>query len=84
LAGWPLGVHWQSLAGWRWLFILEGIPAVVVGTITYLYMTDRPVQALGFLRTNGTGSSRNCRRNYKRKTRFETLPSWRLLETHEF
>jgi ACS family tartrate transporter-like MFS transporter len=46
LAGWLLGVHWQSLAGWRWLFILEGIPAVFVGIITYFYMTDRPVQAL--------------------------------------
>ena len=45
LAGWLLGVHWLSLTGWRWLFILEGIPAVVVGTITYFYMTDRPVQA---------------------------------------
>jgi MFS transporter, ACS family, tartrate transporter len=45
LAGWILGVHWQSLAGWRWLFILEGIPAVVVGAVTYFYMTDRPVQA---------------------------------------
>jgi MFS transporter, ACS family, tartrate transporter len=44
MAGWLLGVHWQSLAGWRWLFILEGIPAVVVGIITYFYMTDRPVQ----------------------------------------
>ena len=45
VAGWLLGVHWQSLAGWRWLFIVEGIPAVVVGIITFFYMTDRPVQA---------------------------------------
>jgi len=45
LAGWLLGVHWGALAGWRWLFILEGIPAVVVGIITYFYMTDRPAQA---------------------------------------
>lgn len=45
LAGWLLGVHWQSLAGWRWLFILEGVPAVLVGIITYVYMTDRPAQA---------------------------------------
>jgi ACS family tartrate transporter-like MFS transporter len=45
LAGWLLGVHWQSLAGWRWLFILEGIPAVVVGIFTYFYMADRPTQA---------------------------------------
>ncbi len=45
LAGWLLGVHWRTLAGWRWLFILEGIPAVIVGIITYFYMTDRPAQA---------------------------------------
>jgi MFS transporter, ACS family, tartrate transporter len=45
LAGWLLGVHWLSITGWRWLFILEGIPAVLVGIITLLYMTDRPTQA---------------------------------------
>src|SRR5215469_10509519 len=45
LAGWLLGVHWHSLTGWRWLFILEGIPAVLVGIMTLLYMTDRPTQA---------------------------------------
>ena len=45
LAGWLLGVHWLAMAGWRWLFILEGIPAVLVGIVTLLYMTDRPPQA---------------------------------------
>jgi len=45
LAGWLLGVHWRSLAGWRWLFILEGIPAVVVGIVTIFYLTDWPAQA---------------------------------------
>ena len=45
LAGWLLRVHWQSLAGWRWLFIMEGLPAVLVGIITCFYMTDRPAQA---------------------------------------
>jgi len=45
VAGWLLGVHWALLAGWRWLFILEGIPAVLVGTLTLFYMTDRPSEA---------------------------------------
>jgi len=45
LAGWLLGVHWRSLAGWRWLFILEGIPAIVLGIITIFYLTDWPAQA---------------------------------------
>ena len=45
LAGWLLGVHWGSITGWRWLFILEGVPAVLMGIITWWYMTDRPTEA---------------------------------------
>jgi sugar phosphate permease len=45
LAGWLLGVHWRGLAGWRWLFILEGVPAIILGIITILYLTDWPSQA---------------------------------------
>jgi MFS transporter, ACS family, tartrate transporter len=45
VAGWLLGVHWWLLAGWRWLFILEGIPAIVLGIVTVFYLTDWPVQA---------------------------------------
>jgi ACS family tartrate transporter-like MFS transporter len=45
IAGWLLGVHWWQLAGWRWLFILEGVPAVVLGVVTIFYLTDWPKQA---------------------------------------
>jgi ACS family 4-hydroxyphenylacetate permease-like MFS transporter len=31
-----------GLSGWRWLFLLEGIPAVILGVIVYFYLTDRP------------------------------------------
>src|ERR1700676_4386413 len=48
LAGWLLGVHWQGLAGWRWLFIVEGTPAVVIGIITIFYLTDWPAQGRRF------------------------------------
>jgi ACS family tartrate transporter-like MFS transporter len=40
-----MGVHWAGLAGWRWLLILEGAPAVVCGVISLFYLTDRPAQA---------------------------------------
>src|ERR1019366_4297939 len=45
LAGWLLGVHWFGIPGWRWLFILEGIPAVLLGIMTLLHLTDWPHQA---------------------------------------
>ena len=37
-----LGVHWLGLAGWRWLFLFEGAPAVVLGIATCFVLPDRP------------------------------------------
>ena len=45
LAGLLLGLSWLGLRGWRWLFILEGIPAIVLGVIAFGYLTDWPGQA---------------------------------------
>jgi MFS transporter, ACS family, tartrate transporter len=45
LAGWILGVDWFGITGWRWLFILEGIPAVGLGIVTLFFLTDWPHQA---------------------------------------
>ncbi len=40
-----LDVHWRGLSGWQWLFIFEGLPAVVMGVVTFIWMTDRPRHA---------------------------------------
>src|SRR5437016_6467637 len=45
LAGLLLGLSWLGMRGWRWLFIIEGIPAVLLGIITLWYLTDWPRQA---------------------------------------
>lgn len=34
-----------GLEGWQWLFLLEGVPAVILGFVTFYYLTDRPEQA---------------------------------------
>ncbi len=36
---------WLGLAGWQWLFIIEAVPAVVLGIVFWIYMTDWPSQA---------------------------------------
>jgi D-galactonate transporter len=45
VSGLILNVDWLGWAGWRWVFILEGIPALVLGVVTLFYLTDRPRQA---------------------------------------
>ena len=34
-----------GLAGWQWLFFVEGLPAVVLGVIAIRYLTERPEDA---------------------------------------
>jgi ACS family tartrate transporter-like MFS transporter len=36
---------WLGLAGWQWLFLVEGLPAVVLGVIALVFLTDRPEDA---------------------------------------
>jgi len=38
-------IHWLGLSSWRWLFILEGIPAVIGGVLTYGLLPSRPAEA---------------------------------------
>ncbi|HEV2287471.1 MAG TPA: MFS transporter [Candidatus Acidoferrales bacterium] len=45
LAGWIVGHSFFGLQGWRWLFILEGAPAVILGAVAYFYLHDRPHEA---------------------------------------
>ncbi len=45
LAGWVLGRHWLAVAGWRWLFVVEGLPAILLGAVAFFCLTDWPGQA---------------------------------------
>lgn len=40
-----LHIHWFNLAGWQWVFLIEGFPAVVLGIAVLFLMSDRPRQA---------------------------------------
>jgi len=41
-----LRLHWLGLPGWRWVFILEGLPAIILGIVTIFYLTDNPRGAM--------------------------------------
>jgi len=46
ISGMILGMDGVAgLSGWQWLFIIEAAPAVLLGFVTYFYLTDKPADA---------------------------------------
>lgn len=45
LSGLLLNLRTAGLAGWQWLFLMEGIPALVLGAATFFYLPDAPERA---------------------------------------
>ncbi len=46
VAGPLLNLHgYYGLSGWQWLFLLEGLPAVVLGAVILLYLPESPAKA---------------------------------------
>jgi D-galactonate transporter len=47
ISGWILAAMGGAgrLAAWQWMFVIEGLPAVLVGLITLVFLTDNPAKA---------------------------------------
>ncbi|HXG78024.1 MAG TPA: MFS transporter [Methyloceanibacter sp.] len=46
LSGALIEMHgFLGLKGWQWLFIIEGLPAVILGAIVLVFLDDRPEEA---------------------------------------
>src|SRR5437764_390179 len=45
LSGALLGMHGWGLQGWQWLFILEGLPSVLLAFVVLYYLPNGPQSA---------------------------------------
>ena len=45
ISGALLGLHGAGLAGWQWMFLMEGVPAIVLGAIVFLTLAETPQHA---------------------------------------
>jgi ACS family tartrate transporter-like MFS transporter len=45
LSAFIMQYDWFGVAGWQWVFLIEGAPAVLCGALVPFLMTDRPSQA---------------------------------------
>ena len=79
LAGLLLGLSWLGMRGWRWLFIIEGIPAVVFGVVTIWYLTDWPHQAGWLPADEKAWITTELQREKDAKNRHQTIGIWDAL-----
>ncbi len=83
LAGLLLGLSWLGMRGWRWLFIIEGIPAVLLGVITIFYLTDWPEQARWLPEDERSWITEQLRREKEAKKRVHSFSVWEALRNRD-
>jgi D-galactonate transporter len=79
LAGLLLGMSWLGLKGWRWLFIIEGIPAVLFGIVTIFYLTDWPHKASWLPPDEQSWITSELEREKEAKKRIRSYSIWEAL-----
>jgi ACS family tartrate transporter-like MFS transporter len=45
ISGALLGLHGAGLSGWQWMFLIEGLPAIILGAVVFFTLYDWPHQA---------------------------------------
>lgn len=46
ISGALLGIHGKGLSGWQWMFLIEGLPAILLGAAVYWTLADTPQDAV--------------------------------------
>ena len=68
-----------ALRGWQWLFIIEGAPAVVLGLLALVFLTDKPDKARWLPEQERRWIQQTLRAEHDRAQRVPPMPLWRVL-----
>lgn len=80
LSGLLLGLDgWLGMRGWHWLFILEGIPAVLLGIACLFVLTDRPEHAKWLSDEQRNWLTGRLAEEAAKKTAIGHISLWKLL-----
>jgi ACS family tartrate transporter-like MFS transporter len=79
IASFLIKITWLGYAGWRWLLILEGLPAIVAGVVTFFYLTDWPKDARWLAHDEREWITGALEQERQTKRRRETVSAWQAL-----
>ena len=70
---------WFGIRGWQWMFIIEGIPAVLLGVLCLVVLTDRPAQATWLPADEREWLRQRLDRDNQVRARLEQGSLWQVL-----
>ena len=70
---------WLGLRGWQWMFIIEGIPAVLLGVLCLFVLRDRPADARWLSTEERAWLDQRLNADGDRRTRLTHGTVWRVL-----
>jgi len=69
-----------GLKGWQWLFLLEGVPAILLGGVTLFYLVDKPEQANWLSSAERNWLSETIKTEQEDKKLSHSLTLWQALK----
>ena len=70
VSGWLMGTSFAGLSSWRWMFLAEALPTILLGFAAFFYFPDRPGEARwlsgdekDWLARNAANTSAKAQRN---------------------
>ncbi|OWW19350.1 MFS transporter [Noviherbaspirillum denitrificans] len=74
-----------GMKGWQWLFIIEGVPTVLLGTMCFFFLTDRPANAKWLTAEEREWITTRLQHDVKKeKTSSGHLSMWQLFRNKHF
>ncbi|TWC67468.1 MFS transporter [Herbaspirillum sp. SJZ099] len=67
-----------GMRGWHWLFIIEGLPTVLLGIVCLFFLTDRPEQAAWLTARQREWLARTMAAEAAERTAKAHVPLWKL------
>lgn len=70
-----------GMRGWHWLFLIEGMPTVILGVVCLKFLTDKPEQASWLSAPQREWLTRTMNKEAAARTAKAHIPLWKLFST---
>ena len=68
-----------GLSGWRWMLLLEGVPALLGGIACYVFLTDKPEQAHWLTEAEKHWLGAELAKDREERAQVKTLSTWQAI-----